>query len=258
MAFKNVSSSNSSYKKRADKRARRLGPDGVKGVAGNLVADRLRRNPADRKYSYADLQGTDRIEMLRMVRDCAMAAMTEFEIATYFGVSVSALTEWCMKDLEFAVAMRLPKDLADDRVVRAIYHKAVGYSFQAEEIKITEGGDVHRVPIVKHVPPDLGAGVFWLKNRRSAEWKDKVDVDASLAVDVSVEDKSMDPRSLAMAVIDVMQRAMYEKLPATIDGEPVVAKQGIASYTDEEIENMSPEELEALFEAGDESDDSET
>jgi hypothetical protein len=28
------------------------------------------------------------------------------------------------------------------------------------------------VPYIEHVPPDTTAGIFWLKNRKSAEWRD--------------------------------------------------------------------------------------
>jgi len=32
-----------------------------------------------------------------------------------------------------------------------------------------------RAPIVEHVPPDVTACIFWLKNRKRAEWRDKPD-----------------------------------------------------------------------------------
>jgi hypothetical protein len=31
---------------------------------------------------------------------------------------------------------------------------------------------VTRVPIVEHVPPDVTAQIFWLKNRKPVEWRD--------------------------------------------------------------------------------------
>jgi hypothetical protein len=31
---------------------------------------------------------------------------------------------------------------------------------------------VTRVPIVEHVPPDVTAQIFWLKNRDPAHWRD--------------------------------------------------------------------------------------
>lgn len=198
-----------------------------------------------RKYRYADLQGTERIDMLRQVRDCAMAAMTNFEIAQQFGVEESTLTTWIMRDPEFAIAMRLPRELADDRVEKALYSRALGYKFKAEEIKITEAGVVHRVEVIKQVPPDIGAGIFWLKNRRPHLWKERVDVNANVEGNITVTDDS-DPRRLAMAVMDVLQAAIYDKLPVTLEGA-VVDSETLAAYSPDDLEKMDIEQLERLL-----------
>lgn len=248
MAVSTPKSSNAAYKKRASKRTRTLGPDALRGsttVVDNIAQDRLRKGR--KQYRWTDLQGSDRIEMLRMVRDCSLAAMTEFEMASYFGVSVFTLSEWCMKDPEFAIAMRLPKQLADERVEKALYHSALGYRFQSEEIKILDDGTVHRVPIVKQLPPNVTAASFWLKNRQG--WKDKVDADINLNGTVEVTDKSEDPRHLAMAVLDVLQQAIYDKLPVIIDDHVAVAKGGTPDYSSADLEQMSEEEIAAMFEA---------
>lgn len=42
---------------------------------------------------------------------------------------------------------------------------------------MTKDGDVVREQIIEHVPPDVTACIFWLKNRRSSEWRDKTDHD---------------------------------------------------------------------------------
>jgi hypothetical protein len=33
--------------------------------------------------------------------------------------------------------------------------------------------------LTKHYPPDTTAAIFWLKNRRPSEWRDKVDMNAN-------------------------------------------------------------------------------
>ena len=67
---------------------------------------------------------------------------------------------------------------ADDRVERSLYHRAVGYSFESEKI-FHHQGEVVRVPIIEHVPPDVGAAMSWLKNRRPDKWRDKVAASAA-------------------------------------------------------------------------------
>ena len=48
------------------------------------------------------------------------------------------------------------------RVVPAC--RTVGYSFNSEKIFCNKEGVVTRVPYVEHVPPDVTAAIFWLKN----------------------------------------------------------------------------------------------
>ena len=60
---------------------------------------------------------------------------------------------------------------ADTRVEQSLYQRAVGYSFKSEKI-FYKDGEVTRVPIVEHVPPDVTAQIFWLKNRDPARWRD--------------------------------------------------------------------------------------
>jgi hypothetical protein len=55
---------------------------------------------------------------------------------------------------------------------RSLYSRAVGYSFNSEKIFCNKDGEVTRVPIVEHVPPDVTAQIFWLKNRDPANWRD--------------------------------------------------------------------------------------
>ena len=67
---------------------------------------------------------------------------------------------------------RAGKEEADARVKRSLYGRAVGYSLNSEKIFCNKDGEVTRVPIVEHVPPDVTAQIFWLKNRDPARWRD--------------------------------------------------------------------------------------
>jgi hypothetical protein len=67
---------------------------------------------------------------------------------------------------------RRGKEEADARVKRSLYSRAVGYSFNSEKIFCNKDGDVTRVPYREHVPPDVTAQIFWLKNRDPAHWRD--------------------------------------------------------------------------------------
>lgn len=109
---------------------------------------------------------------------------TEFEIAEHFHVDRMTLYRWKAAHPEFRDALRLAKAVADDRVEVTLYERATGYTYNSEEIKVVEG-EVVRVPVQVHVPPDNTAAIFWLKNRRRDEWRDRHDV--QLAGKVSLE-----------------------------------------------------------------------
>jgi hypothetical protein len=61
-----------------------------------------------------------------------------------------------------------------------LIYRAVGYSYDAVKIFCDKNGKVTRVPYVEHVPPDVTAGIFWLKNRDPAHWRDAWQVGHSI------------------------------------------------------------------------------
>lgn len=101
---------------------------------------------------------------------CKLGA-TDVEIADFFEVAVSTLAKWKNDSLEFSDALKAGKEPADERVERSLYHKAIGYSYDAVKILQYEGNPVV-IPYREHVPPDTTACIFWLKNRRRDQWRD--------------------------------------------------------------------------------------
>ena len=77
-------------------------------------------------------------------------------------------------------SLKAGKADADDRVERSLYSRAVGYSFNSEKIFCNKDGEVTRVPIVEHVPPDVTAQIFWLKNRKPSEWRDVQNIEHAI------------------------------------------------------------------------------
>src|SRR5665213_3154 len=97
--------------------------------------------------------------------------LTDFELAQLFEVTEATIHNWKNVHPEFADALRTGKALADDRVERSLYHRAIGYTFEAEEV-FQYQGQIVRAKVVKHIPPDPTSMIFWLKNRRRQEWRD--------------------------------------------------------------------------------------
>lgn len=125
---------------------------------------------------------------------CKLGA-TDAELADIFGVSTVTLNAWKHGYPEFLNALKVGKGEADDRVERSLFQRAIGYSHPDTHVSNYQG-HITLTPITKHYPPDTVAAIFWLKNRRKDEWRDRHDhthrnltmaeIDAELA---AVEDE---------------------------------------------------------------------
>lgn len=102
----------------------------------------------------------------------AQQGATDREIAEALGIADGTLYRWRHEHPEFREALKLGKESADDRVEASLYHRAVGYRFDAVKIMQYEGVAIVE-PYVEHVPPDIGAIKLWLTNRRGDKWRDK-------------------------------------------------------------------------------------
>ena len=102
---------------------------------------------------------------------CKLGA-TDVDLASALEISVTTLDSWKTKYEEFSAVLKAGKEVADERVVRSLYNRAVGYTFDSEKI-FQVAGEALRVPVKEHVPPDTTACIFWLKNRRKDQWRDR-------------------------------------------------------------------------------------
>lgn len=125
-------------------------------------------------------------EFCKQAQKLCQLGATDKEIADFFEVSESTLNLWKASHPDFSESLKLGKDAADERVVRSLYHRATGYSHPDTDIRVVEGSIVE-TPLVKHYPPDTTACIFWLKNRRKGEWRDKVENELSGGVGLTVE-----------------------------------------------------------------------
>lgn len=105
----------------------------------------------------------------------AVRGKTNREIAAALRVSRPTLFAWGKAHPEFLSALKSGKDVADAKVENSLFQRAFGYEY--EEVRTEDDcGDIKTTKTVKHVPGDVTACIFWLKNRRPKEWKDKREV----------------------------------------------------------------------------------
>lgn len=120
------------------------------------------------------------VEQAKLLAECGL---TDREAAFFFGVEERTLNRWKVDHEGFCQSLRVGKAAADERVEQSLYRRAIGYvqddiHFSAHE------GVVTQTPYVKILPPDTTAAIFWLKNRKPGEWRDKTDVEHSGSVDL--------------------------------------------------------------------------
>ena len=81
----------------------------------------------------------------------------------------------------FAKLIREGKEEADLKVESALYKRAIGYDYEetTTEVRVNPDGDgstTYVKKIKRHVSGDTTAQIFWLKNRKPDNWRDKQDV----------------------------------------------------------------------------------
>jgi transposase-like protein len=107
---------------------------------------------------------------------CELGA-TDDELADFFEVHRSTIYRWKHEHQEFCDAIKSGKEVADERVERSLYQKATGYNVTEEvavKVKLEQYREgVEVVQVDKHVPADTTAAIFWLKNRRKDNWRDR-------------------------------------------------------------------------------------
>lgn len=165
----------------ASREARTRGPDLDNPLNKQLLRPKRRRG---RPSLYHE-------GLLPRVREMALGGATNEEIAADIGVTVATLYAWQRDIPNFVDALKPAKAVADQRVENALYKSAM------------EGSNT--------------AQIFWLKNRRPNEWRDKRDIEVGGELKTDIDDT----RRLGLAVLALLQDATEhgEEEPLTIEGE---------------------------------------
>lgn len=116
----------------------------------------------------------------------ARLGATDAEICEHLNVATSTFCKWKLEYPEFAEALKEAKLGTDANVAGKLYERALGFEWE-EEVpikvktvlyaengkKVSEEEHIEVVKVKRLVPPDTTAAIFWLKNRRSDDWRDK-------------------------------------------------------------------------------------
>nr|DAJ45551.1 MAG TPA: terminase small subunit [Caudoviricetes sp.] len=105
------------------------------------------------------------------IQGWARDGLIDEQIAHNMGITTKTLYEWKNKYGEISEALKKGKEVIDRQVENALLKRALGYAY--DETTYENGVETKRV--TKEVAPDTTAQIFWLKNRKPAEWRDKIE-----------------------------------------------------------------------------------
>ena len=112
-------------------------------------------------------------EGLTLIEGWARDGLIEEQIAKNTGASYSTFREWKKRFPTLSAALKKGKEVVDREVENALFKNAVGFMY--EEETVTNAGEV--VTVKKYSKPNVTAQIFWLKNRKMKEWRDKQEVE---------------------------------------------------------------------------------
>lgn len=112
-------------------------------------------------------------EGLLKIEGWARDGLTEEQIADNMGISRSTLSEWKNLYSDISDTLKRGKEVIDRQVENALLKRALGYEYEEVSEKYELGILTERKVTKKQVVPDTTAQIFWLKNRKPADWRDK-------------------------------------------------------------------------------------
>lgn len=126
-------------------------------------------------------------EGLLQLESWARDGLTDEQIASNMGITRKTLAEWKTKYSDICDTLKRGKAVVDIQVENALLKRALGYSYDEVTRERVLDYDPSTGQVVgshmevtktvrKEVQGDTTAQIFWLKNRRPEQWRDKRDV----------------------------------------------------------------------------------
>jgi len=135
--------------------------------------------------------------------------LIEKDIAHNLGINVATLQRYKSEHSTLCEALKRGKEVVDITVENALYKRAQGYTYEEITRELVTSRDKWGNPVVdangavvqelkiikvvtKEVQPDVTAQIFWLKNRKPKDWRDKHEVEKTIEVRVPMLEEIQD------------------------------------------------------------------
>ena len=119
---------------------------------------------------------------LNLIEGWARDGLTNEQIATAMGVSVTTLWRWLKASAKMENSIMHARNEIDFEIENTLFKTARGFIY--EEQTVTKDGDI--VTVQRYQPPNLEAQKFILTNRKNGKWKARQDVNVNADVNAKL------------------------------------------------------------------------
>lgn len=142
------------------------------------------------------------------IKDWVRNGATDREIWLKLGISEDSFYEYKKKFSEFSEFLKKGKEFVDAQVENALLERAMGgkvtlkrpfkvkHTVYENGRRVEEKEEIVLADYEEYIIPDTTAQIFWLKNRRPEQWREKPihddgdKEDKAISVTLSIEDLS--------------------------------------------------------------------
>jgi len=118
--------------------------------------------------------------------------LTNREIAMRLKIDEATIYNWKKQHVEFFESLKCWKEFADSEVETSLYQRAKGYKLKEVKVLQDSRGNIIEHETIRHLPPDPTSCIFWLKNRKPAEWREKQEIEHSVSeIKIDKQDEAL-------------------------------------------------------------------
>lgn len=122
-------------------------------------------------------------DKLTLVEGWARDGLTNEQIADNLGIGKTTFYRMIKEHSELLEHLKKGKEVIDYEVENALLKRALGYKYEEKTYESIYNKELDMYTekltkrVTKQVAPDTTALIFWLKNRKPKQWRDKVDIE---------------------------------------------------------------------------------
>lgn len=150
----------------------------VKKSTGKKIAKRVinksaaAREVANKKFITGRPRKYNPEIHLPIAEVAAALGATNSEISKALGISEDTLYQWTHDYPQFSETIRFGKIDPDNAVEQSLWRRATGYSHEETKVFCSQG-EIIKVSITKHYPPEPKCIDLFLKNRKPGQYRER-------------------------------------------------------------------------------------